>query len=222
MALACALCGCEGRHLAVVDAKGRTLRIPAPGGMSSDFGIRPGADSVWRATVPANGKMLAHFSADDPKLFGQQAVVEVARGLPGDPESSHLLYAEIRRTMETRIARISAEARPAARACGRRLSQREPGSGAAPMDLLPREQAPVMLARNDDQAIVYYTLVGMPQVVDDSINVRPMLVGTTITVLKDRAIYLYLLMDLPRQGDPLGEIMPALERWTSRVRARNR
>jgi len=222
LAFACGVCGCGNERVAVVEAKGKTLRLPAPAGMVSDYGIRPGADSVWRATVPANGTMLAHFSAEDPRLYGQQAVVEVARSLPEDPESSHLLYAEIHRTMQTRIARISAEARPAARASGRRLATREPGVGASPMDIEPREQAPVLLARNDDKAIVYYTLVGMPEVVNDSLQIRPMLVGTTITVLKDRVICLYLLMNLPRRGDPLGEIQPALEKWTGRVRERNR
>ncbi len=220
--LAGALSGCGSEHTAVVEAKGRTLRIPAPPGMVSDFGVRPGADSVWRATVPANGKMLAHFSAEEPRLYGQQAVVEIARSLPYDPESSHLLFAEISRSMPTRIARISAEARPAARACGRRLATRQPGAGAEPVDILPREQAPVLLARHDAQAVEYYTLVGMPELVNDSVSVRPMLVGTSITVLKDRAIYLYLMLALPRQGDPLGEIMPALAAWTRRVRERNR
>jgi hypothetical protein len=222
VALACGLCGCASEHMAVVDAKGKTLRIPAPAGMISDFGIREGADSVWRASVPANGKMLAHFSAEEPKLLGQQAVAEVARSLPEDRESSHLLYAEIQRTMHTRMARISAEARPAARASGRLLATRQPGVGDSAMDIEPREQAPVLLARNDERGVVYFTLVGMPEYVDGGIRVRPMLVGTTITVLKDRVIYLYLMLNLPRKGDPLGEIVPALTRWTDRVRERNR
>jgi hypothetical protein len=209
-------------HVAAVSAHRRTFRVPAPTGMVSNLGRDPGADAAFRVAVPSDLEMLAHFSPEDSSRHDWHASFEMARSLPDDDASSLALFAEMRKFMPLRYERARAAARPEIRALA--LSLREGVSDPAGADLtvLPREQVPIAVTRDDAQAIIGFALIGMPESADGLTGPRAALVGTAVVLLKNRVTYLYYVGRLPAQGAPLTEIRPALEAWTEQVLAANR
>ena len=209
-------------HFAVVTASRRTFHVPAPAGMISDLGRDSSADVAFRIAVPSDLEMLAHFSPEDTLLRGWHASFEMARSLPEDDASSLALFAEMRKFMPLRYERSRASARPGLRALA--LSLRDGVSDPAEADLtvLPREQVPITVTRDDGRAIIGFALIGMPESADGLTGPRAALVGTAVVLLKNRVTYLYYVGRLPARGDPLAKVRPALETWTEKVLAANR
>jgi len=166
--------------------------------------------------------MLAHFSPEDTSRGGWHASFEMARSLPEDDASSLALFAEMRRFMPLRYERARAAARPGIRALALSLRGGESDPAGADVTVLPREQVPITVTRNDAQAVIGFALIGMPESADGLTGPRAALVGTAVLLLKNRVTYLYYVGRLPAQGDPLAEIRPALEAWTEQVLAANR
>jgi hypothetical protein len=212
----------DDAHLAIVSASHRTFQVPAPAGMVSDLGRDAGADAAFRVAVPSDLEMLAHFSPEDTSLHDWHASFEMARSLPEDDASSLALFAEMRKFMPLRYERARAAARPEIRALA--LSLREGVSDPAGADatVLPREQVPITVTRDDAQAIIGFALFGMPESADGLTGPRTALVGTAVVLLKNRVTYLYYVGRLPARGAPLAEIRPALETWAEQVLAANR
>ncbi len=223
LATACAPFGRrEDAHLAVVSASRRTFRVPAPAGMVSDLGRDPGSDAGFRVAVPSDLEMLAHFSPEDTASGGWHASFEMARSLPEDDASSQALFAEMRKFMPRRYERARAAARPAIAALAQSLRAGTSDPAAADVAVLPREQVPITITRDDAQAIIGFALIGMPESADGLTGPRAALVGTAVLLLKNRVSYLYYVGRLPAQGAPLARIQPALEAWTAEVLAANR
>jgi hypothetical protein len=228
IALGCLAAACapaarrDDAHVAVVSASRRTFQVPAPAGMVSDLGRDPATDLAFRHAVPSDLGMLAHFSPEDTSLSDLHASFEMARSLPEDDASSLSLFAEMRKFVPLRYERARAAARPEIRALA--LSLREGVSDPAGADLtvLPREQVPITITRDDAQAIIGFALIGMPESADGLTRPHAALVGTAIVLLKNRVTYLYYVGRLPAQGDPLAQVRPALEAWTNQVLAANR
>jgi hypothetical protein len=228
LALACLAPGCApsaqrgDAHLAVVSASRRTFRVPAPAGMVSDLGHDAVADSIFRAAVPSDFVMLAHFSTVDASQRGRQAAFEIPRSLPADDATSLALFAEMRKFLPLRYERTRATSRPPIRALALSLREGASDPAAADVTVLPGEQVPIRITRSDERVITAFALVGMPDAPDESTGPRAVLVGTTVALLKHRLTYLYVVERLPEQGDPLASARPALEAWTEKVLAANR
>lgn len=225
VALACLLAACaprEDAHQAVVKAKRRTFVIPAPIGMASNLGFDSEADAMFRVAVPSDLEMLAHFSPEDTTNHDWHASFEIARTLPEDDASSQALFTEMHTFMPQRYEHARASARPgiASLAQSLRAGQSEPAR--ADLVVQPCEQVPITITRSDKQAIIGFSLIGMPESSDGSIPARAALVGTSVMLMKNRVTYLYLVGRLPAQGPPLSGIQPALETWTKKVLAANR
>jgi hypothetical protein len=228
VALGCLAATCaplEGRdqaHLAVVSASRRTFQVPAPAGMISDLGRDPHADVAFRIAVPSDLEMLAHFSPEDTSQGDWHASFEMARSLPEDDASSLALFTEMRRFMPLRYERARAAARPEIRALALSLREGVSDPAGADVTVLPREQVPITVTRNDARAIIGFALIGMPESADGLTGPRAALVGTAVVLLKNRVTYLYYVGRLPAQGAPLAKVRPALEAWTEKVLAANR
>lgn len=226
VALGCLSASCapprEDARLAVVSAHRRTFRVPAPAGMVSDLGRDPHADVAFRVAVPSDLEMLAHFSPEDSSRQDWHATFEMARSLPDDDASSLALFAEMRRFMPQRYERSRASARPGLQALALSLREGVSDPAGADVTVLPREQVPIAVTRDDARAIVGFALIGMPEAADGSTGTRAALVGTAVVLLKNRVSYLYYVGRLPQQGAPLAEIQPAFEAWTEKVLAANR
>jgi hypothetical protein len=205
-------------HLAVVSASRRTFRVPAPSGMVSDLGRDADADSAFRAAVPSDFEMLAHFSPEDASTRNRHASFEMPHSLPADDATSQALFAELRRFMSLRYERARAAARPEIRELALKLRGGASDPAAADATVLPGEQVPIRITRSDARAITGFAVIGMPETRDEPTVARAVLVGTTVALLKNRLTYLYLVDRLPTQG----EVRPALEAWTERVLAANR
>jgi hypothetical protein len=212
----------DDAHVAVVSASRRTFRVPAPAGMVSDLGRDPGAAAAFRVAVPSDLEMLAHFSPEDSSRRDLHASFEMARSLPEDDASSLALFAEMRKFMPLRYERARAAARPEIRALALSLRGGVSDPAAADLTVLPGEQVPINVTRDDAQAIIGFALIGMPESPDGLTGPRAVLVGTAVALLKNRVTYLYYVGRLPEQGDPLAEVRPALEVWTEKVLAANR
>jgi hypothetical protein len=212
----------DDAHLAAVSAHRRTFRVPAPAGMVSDLGRDPRADVAFRKAVPSDLEMLAHFSPEDTSLSGWHASFEMARSLPEDDASSLALFAEMRRFMPLRYERTRAAARPEIRTLALSLRDGVSDPAGADVTVLPREQVPIAVTRDDARAIIGFALIGMPESADGLTGPRAALVGTAVLLLKNRLAYLYYVGRLPQQGDPLAMVRPALEAWTEKVLAANR
>lgn len=221
-----AACGPSARHgdahLAVVSASRRTFRVPAPSGMVSDLGRDADADSVFRAAVPSDFRMLAHFSPADPSLRDRHASFEIPRSLPADDATSQALFTEMGRFMPLRWERTRATALPELRALALSLREGVSDPAAADSTVLPGEQVPIRITRSDTRAITCFALVGMPRTRYRRDGPRTVLVGTTVALLRNRLTYLYYVDRLPERGDPLATLRPALEAWTEQVLAANR
>jgi hypothetical protein len=228
VALGCVAAACapparrDDAHLAVVSASHRTFRVPAPAGMVSDLGRDPGADAGFRNAVPSDLEMLAHFSPADTSRRDWHASFEMARSLPEDDASSLALFAEMRKFMPLRYERARAAARPEIRALALSLREGVSDPAGADITVLPREQVPIAVTRDDAQAIIGFALIGMPESADGLTGPRAALVGTAVLLLKNRVTYLYYVGRLPAQGDPLAQVRPPLEAWTKKVLAANR
>ena len=228
VALGCLAAACapfarrDDAHLAVVSASRRIFHVPAPAGMISDLGRDPRADVAFRVAVPSDLEMLAHFSPEDTSRSDWHASFEMARSLPEDDASSLALFAEMRKFMPQRYERSRAEARPGLRTLALSLREGVSDPAAADLTVLPREQVPITVTRNDARAIIGFALIGMPESADGLTGPRAALVGTAVALLKNRVTYLYYVGRLPERGDPLAEIQPALEAWTEKVLAANR
>jgi len=212
----------DDAHVAVVSASRRTFHIPAPAGMVSDLGRDPGADVAFRIAVPSDLEMLAHFSPEDTLLRDLHASFEMARSLPEEDASSLALFAEMRKFMPLRYERARAAARPEIRALALSLREGVSDPAGADITVLPREQVPIAVTRDDAQAIIGFALIGMPESADGLTGPRAALVGTAVVLLKNRVTYLYYVGRLPARGAPLTAIRPALEAWTEKVLAANR
>jgi hypothetical protein len=212
----------DDAHLAVVTASRRTFHVPAPAGMVSDLGRDPGADVAFRVAVPSDLEMLAHFSPGDTLQRDWHASFEMARSLPEDDASSQALFAEMRKFMPLRYERSRASARPGLRALALSLRGGASDPAAADLTVLPGEQVPITITRDDARAIIGFALVGMPESPDGLTAPRAVLVGTTVALIKNRVTYLYYVGRLPAHGAPLVRIRPALEAWTEKVLAANR
>jgi hypothetical protein len=223
LAAACApLAPRDDAHVAVVSAHRRTFRVPAPAGMVSDLGRDPGADVAFRVAVPSDLEMLAHFSPGDTSQRDWHASFEMARSLPEDDASSLSLFAEMRKFVPLRYERARAAARPEIRALALSLREGVSDPAAADVTVLPREQVPIAVTRDDARAIIGFALIGMPESADGRTGPHAALVGTAVVLLKNRVTYLYYVGRLPAQGAPLDEVRPALETWTEKVLAANR
>lgn len=221
-----AACGPPARrgdaHLAIVSASRRTFQVPAPSGMVSDLGHDAGADSVFRAAVPSDFEMLAHFSPEDASLRDRHASFELPHSLPEDDATSQALFTEMRRFLPLRYERTRATAPPEIQELARSLREGVSDPAAADATVLPGEQVPIRITRADAQAITGFALIGMPETRYRRNGPRNVLVGMTVVLLKNRITYLYLVDRLPQQGDPLAVVRPALEAWTEQVLAANR
>ena len=228
VALGCLAAACapfarhDDAHLAVVSASRRTFHVPAPAGMVSDLGRDPGADVAFRNAVPSDLEMLAHFSPEDSSLRDLHASFEMARSLPEDDASSLALFAEMRKFMPLRYERARAAARPEIGALALSLREGVSDPAGADVTVLPREQVPITVTRDDAQAIIGFALIGMPESADGLTGPHAALVGTAVVLLKNRVTFLYYVDRLPEQGDPLAQVRPALEAWTEQVLAANR
>ena len=196
--------------------------MPAPAGMVSDLGRDAGADAVFRAAVPSDFEMLAHFSPEDASLRDRHASFEMPHSLPEDDATSLALFAEMRRFMPLRYERARAAARPEIRELALSLRGGVSDPAAADATVRTGEQVPITVTRNDARAIIGFALIGMPETPDGRTGPRAVLVGTTVALLKNRVTYLYYVGRLPEQGAPLAEVRPALEAWTEKVLAANR
>jgi hypothetical protein len=212
----------DDAHVAVVSASRKTFHIPAPAGMVSDLGRDPGADVAFRIAVPSDLEMLAHFSPEDTSLSVWHASFEMARSLPEEDASSLALFTEMRKFMPLRYERARAAARPEIRALALSLREGVSDPAGADITVLPREQVPITVTRDDAQAIIGFALIGMPESADGLTGPRAALVGTAVVLLKNRVTFLYYVGRLPAQGDPLATVRPALEAWTEKVLAANR
>jgi hypothetical protein len=223
LAAACApLARRDDSRVAVVTASRRTFRVPAPAGMVSDLGRDPRADVAFRVAVPSDLEMLAHFSPEDTSWGDWHASFEMARSLPEDDASSLALFAEMRKFMPLRYERARAAARPGIQALALSLRGGASDPAAADVTVLPREQVPITITRDDARAVIGFALIGMPESADGLTPPRAALVGTAVLLLKNRVTYLYYVGRLPQQGAPLAGIQPALEAWTEKVLAANR
>lgn len=226
--LACLAAACapfaqrDDEHVAVISAHRRTFRVPAPNGMVSDLGRDSGADAAFRVAVPSDLEMLAHFSPEDSSRSDWHASFEMARSLPDEDASSLALFAEMRKFMPLRYERARVAARPEIRALALSLREGVSDPAGADITVLPREQVPISITRDDAQAIIGFALIGMPESADGLTGPRAALVGTAVVLLRNRVTYLYYVGRLPAQGDPLAGIRPAFEAWTEKVLAANR
>jgi hypothetical protein len=228
LALGCLAAACapftrqDPAHLAVVKAKRRTFHVPAPAGMVSDLGRDSEDDAAFHVAVPSDLEMLAHFSPGDSSRRGWHATFEIARTLPEDDESSKALFKEMREFMPLRYERARAAARPGLAALARSLRSGVSDPAEADIAVLPRDQVPITITRDDARAIIGFALVGMPESSDGRTPPHAALVGTSVMLMKSRVTYVYIVGRLPKQGAPLAEIQPALEAWTEKVLAANR
>jgi hypothetical protein len=146
----------------------------------------------------------------------------MARSLPEEDASSLALFGEMRKFMPLRYERAWAAARPEIRALALSLREGVSDPAGADITVLPREQVPITVTRDDAQAIIGFALIGMPESAGGLTGPRAALVGTAMLLLKNRVTYLYYVGRLPTQGAPLAQVRPALEAWTEKVLAANR
>ena len=104
--------------------------------------------------------------------------------------------------MPLRYERARAAARPEIRALALSLREGVSDPAGADITVLPREQVPITVTRDDAQAIIGFALIGMPESADGLTGPRAALVGTTVVLLKNRVTYLYYVGRLPAQGAP--------------------